>query len=483
MTSATPCTNRRGRRKPRIGIVGGGASGALIAIHLLRRLRCPTEIVVVEQTGEFGPGVPYRTRNPEHRLNVPAARMSALADEPDHFLEWLRTEQPKCRQDNFAPRGVYADYLVKLLAEAELEADSGVELKRVTGKVSEIEPSGSGLNLILDGWRTKVDQVVLAVGLVSGGDPVPVPESLKEKGIYIPEAWDEAAVLPARGDRNVLVIGSGLTMIDVALTLTAGHEGPKIKAISRNGLIPRAHRTGLTKVATPPIPPEGEVSIRDLLAAFTGELVRSSLEGGDWRDAIDSMRSVTPDAWRRLPTDGKKWFITHMNRVWEIHRYRMAPEVAARFNEITSNGRLTVDAARIGKIEDAGSRARVTLISKAGAEIEEFDRVISCCGASTDITEHPPAPFADLFATGQARPDELKLGVDVDPDGVVRKADGERSANISLIGALRRGVEWEAIGITELRKQAATIADRLVTEIGSEQVAEAEEARQPATGH
>lgn len=470
-------TTRNSRRKPRIGIIGGGAGGTLVAVDLLGKLEAPAEVVLIEKTGDFGPGIPYRTRNPEHRLNVPAARMSALADQPDHFLDWLRREQPDCREDHYATRGVYGDYLSELLETAERGAPSGVELKRITETVLDIEPSGSGLNLFLDGWRTKVDWVVLAVGLVAGQDPVQVPDSLKEKGIYVPEAWDESNILPARGDRRVLVIGTGLTMIDVALTLTAGHEGPKIHAISRNGLTPRAHRKGLTRVAAPPLPLDGEVSIRDLLAAFTGELVRSSLEGGDWRDAIDSMRSVTPDAWRRLPADGKRWFIEHMNRVWEIHRYRMAPPVAARFSEIRTNERLTVSAARIGAIEDAGSRARVTLLTKAGAEVTEFDRVISCCGASTDIAKDPPEPIAALLASGQVRPDELRLGLDVDADGTVRNQDGERSGKISLIGALRRGVEWETIGVTELRKQAQVIGDRLAIEVAAAQAADAEEVR------
>lgn len=451
--------------KPAIGIVGGGAAGTLVAVQLLRELKEPAEILLIEKTGEFGPGVPYRTRNPEHRLNVPAARMGALADDPTHFLQWLRRDDPTAAEDAFASRAAYGQYLKDLFREAESETHGLLSLGKVTGEVTDARLSAEGPVITVDGATMKVDHLVLATGPVSGGDPVPVPGSLREKGIYIANAWDEEAVLPARADENVLVVGTGLTMVDVALTLGAGEGGPRIRAVSRNGLVPKPHRAGLTDISQPSLPPEGPLGIDDLLGAFAREILRASSQGNGWRDAIDSMRSVTPGAWRRLPREDRRWFIENLNRIWEIHRYRMAPEVSARFEELTGSGRLSVSAARIDSIEDAGSKARVSLLTGQGKEIIEFDRVISACGASTSVSRDAPAPIPALIASGAIRADQLDLGLDTDRDGAILDADGKRSPFFSTLGSLRRGVEWETIGVTELRWQAVEIARRIAATV------------------
>lgn len=467
---------------PRIGIIGGGASGSLVAVNLMREARHPVEIVLVDDTGEFGPGVPYRTTNPEHRLNVPAARMSAFDDDRDHFLNWMRKIDPGTGGDAYPSRGIYGQYLKELLESAEAGRQSGVNLNRVHGRVIEVKPSGEGAVLVLDESRTTdgssrltVDHVVIATGPIAGADPVPVPESLVEKGIYVPNAWDEAAVSPARSDRSVLVIGTGLTMVDAVLTLTSDAEGPDIRAVSRSGLAPKAHLRGLTMVKRPDLRLEGRPPrIQDLMAAFTSEFARATREGGGWRDAVDSLRLITGEVWRQLPTGDKLWFLENLNRIWEVHRYRMAPENGHRFDQLLASGRLEVSAARIGAIEDAGEKARVTLIGtpvtgtdRPGevTEVAEFDRIIAACGAGTDVSRDSPAPIPALIAAGHLRPDDINLGLDVDPDGAAIDLSGKRSETFSVLGSLRRGVEWETIGVIELRWQSAAIADRLLKDL------------------
>lgn len=453
--------------QPRIGIIGGGASGSLVAVNLLRRLDGPAEVALIDRTGEFGPGIPYRTTNPEHRLNVPAARMSALADDSDHFLNWLSDRGASAAPDGYPSRGLYGEYLTELLHSAEAASHPDVVLERVVDEVKEVRPSGKDATLVLAGSELRVDRVVIATGPIEAADPVAVPDRLKETGVYIPNSWDETAVLPARSDRAVLIVGTGLTMVDAALTLASRPDGPKIRAVSRSGWAPKVHLPGLTLVETPDLRLEGRPPrIQDLVAAFGSEFARASRAGGGWRDAIDSLRLVTADVWRQLPTSDKLWFMERLNRIWEVHRYRMAPEVGARFEELLSSGRLTVSAARIGAIEGSGSKARVTLIPEDGTpEVTGFDRVIAACGAGTDVRRDAPAPVAGLIATGDLRPDDINLGLDVDPDGAARNRDGGRSPILSVLGSLRRGVEWETIGVIELRWQSAAIADRLAAEL------------------
>jgi uncharacterized NAD(P)/FAD-binding protein YdhS len=260
----------------------------------------------------------------------------------------------------------------------------------------------------------------------------------------------------ARADESVLVIGSGLTMVDVALTLGREGGGPVLQAVSRNGLVPRAHRAGLTSLQPFPLK---ACSLDSVVAAVFEQIARVSREGGDWRDVFDSMRPATPALWRALPLAEKRRFLATMQRLWDVHRFRMAPPVATRFGELCESGRLRVDAGAIVALEPSarGARATLRLAGREGIQVADFDRVVNCSGAGADV-RRAPAPLAGLLAAGLARPDELGIGLDVSPSGALIDLTGRPSSRIHVVGCLRKGVEWEAIGVTEIRDQAAAVA-------------------------
>lgn len=452
-------------RASRIAIVGGGASGTLVAANLLRMAEVPLEIELIDESGDFGPGIPYRTPNPEHRLNVPACRMSAWADDPDHYLNWRRSRDPEAAPEEYTARSIYGEYLQELLETAATKAPPFATLGRLTDRVAGISFADGRPVIRFPDRQLEVDQVVIATGPVPGGDPVPVPEALKDRGLYLPSAWDTEAVETAGKDEEVLIIGTGLTMVDVELTLGAAPDGPRIHAISRSGMFPKTHLDRLTRLSTPQIPSEGPVSKRELLGAFAEQLSLASARGDDWRDAIDSMRLVTGDAWRRMSVEDRRWLLENVNRPWEVHRYRMAPSVGAAFHRLIDSGRVEIQQARVGAIEECGSRVRVELVGPKRSESREYDRVISACGACTNIRRDAPEPVRGLIDSGHLRPDDLLLGVEVDRDGAARDARGDRSATISVLGSLRRGVDWESIGVTELKTQSRDIALRLLDQM------------------
>src|SRR4051812_45656293 len=102
-------------------IIGGGLSGALTAIHLLRRGERADRITVVDPNPVPGRGVAYGTRNPVHLLNVPAMGMTVDPDEPDDFANWLAVHLDREASEvrtSFAPRMVYAEYVGQRLDEA-----------------------------------------------------------------------------------------------------------------------------------------------------------------------------------------------------------------------------------------------------------------------------------------------------------------------------------------------------------------------------
>jgi uncharacterized NAD(P)/FAD-binding protein YdhS len=142
----------------------------------------------------------------------------------------------------------------------------------------------------------------------------------------------------------------------------------------------------------------------------------------------------------------------------------MAPDVADRFAALEASGRLVTEANSIVSVERYGARARVFLRTPGSHDLDtvEVDRVINCSGAGCDLRRQAPPVLAGLLAAGRARPDELGLGLDVSEDGAVLDAEGAESERIFVVGSLRKGVEWEAIGVTEIRDHSGAIARKIV---------------------
>jgi uncharacterized NAD(P)/FAD-binding protein YdhS len=290
-----------------------------------------------------------------------------------------------------------------------------------------------------------------------------VPQELKDSGVYVADPWVDGALDEARRDGQVLIVGTGLTMVDVALSLGEVEDGPRVRAVSRHGLVPRRHRRDLTNLRRFHIPTE-DGRLDPMVAAIFGQICRVSQQGDDWRDVIDSMRPVTPQLWKALRTEEKQRFLREFQRLWDVHRFRMAPEVADRFDALAGAGRLVTEAGAIVSLEPYGDRVRVFLRTPGSHDLDtvEVDRVINCSGAGYDLRRQAPPILAGLLAAGRARPDELGLGLDVDDDGALLDAEGVAAGRLFAIGALRKGVEWEAIGITEIRDHSGAVARRLV---------------------
>jgi len=453
--------------RPRIAVIGGGAAGTLAAVHLMREAHATgiegAEIVLIDSRGVFGPGIPYATSDPFHLLNVPAVRMGGISGQPEHFHAWLQRRGSRAAPEAFLPRGLFGGYLHDLLDEAEAAGAGSACLTRVEGEVlslSETKRSPAPLEIALaDGRRLWADRAMLAIGPPPGGDPTPVPAELRDAGVYVADPWTRDALAAAATDESVLIVGTGLTMVDVALSLGRSEPGPTMRAVSRHGLVPRTHRRELTRIEQFPLPRDAR-TLEPVIVAMLEQIGRVAQRGGDWRDVFDSMRSSTPAIWRSLDTDEKRRFLASLQRFWDVHRFRMAPAVAERFAELQDQGRLRVDACSVAALEPRGSGARVSLRAAGQHALEtvDVDRVINCTGAGADLTRGAPPLLASLLAAGTARADALSLGLEVDPDGALIDAAGRASELIHVIGALRKGVEWEAIGVTEIRDHAARAA-------------------------
>jgi uncharacterized NAD(P)/FAD-binding protein YdhS len=453
-----------------IAVVGGGASGVLTAVQLLRHPSDqPRTVVLIDRRATLGTGTAFGTRRPCHRLNVPAACMSAFPDDPGHFLAWARERDPSVTAATFVSRSIYGEYLRHVLRDEASELVPNRHLCPVTGEVESIEvsESGGGTVWMRDGAAVQADAVVLALGNLPPTNPAVDDPTFYESARYTRDPWAPGAIDAIPVDEPVLLIGTGLTAVDVVLSLEARGHRDVVRAVSRHGLVPHAHRV---EAPNPPLP----IALDDVLAARTARellhAVRAAVRdadarGGEWRDVVDALRPHVQGIWQSLGETEQRRFVAHVARYWEVHRHRLAPEVARTFDALLANGTFRVTRGRlVGFAEtDAGVDVSIRTPERT-LEVVRVGHVVNCTGPRYGIVGADEPAIDSLTAAGRARPGPLGLGLDVDDRGAVLDAAGRASTVLFALGALRRGNLWESTAIPEIRAQAADLATVLLAE-------------------
>lgn len=447
---------------PRIVILGGGFSGILTAVNLVRLVAAagrpgPASITVVNARRPVGRGIAYATRHAGHLLNVAARNMSAFPDLPDHFLGWLRTrceyeEVPENElREAFLPRRIYGDYLRSLMHH-HLE---GVEF--VEGEARGLEDDGTVV--LSDGRRIRADRIVLACG---NEPPAPLPgsEGLAGHPAWVGDPWsDWEKRLPSTGG-TIVLLGTGLTTVEAIVTLQAlGWQG-RIEAVSRHGWLPQAHFRGIEYPDFPPADVDlAGLGLERLLALMEHHCGRLRALGANPAIIVDKMRPHTRLVWAGFSREEKLAFVRDHAARWNVLRHRIAPEIHARLATAELTGALRVRAATIVRVAAAGAKARVEL---EGGGALEGDLVINATGPRTRFSRLENPLLRDLLHQGHITSDELDLGMRVDADHVAIDARGGRSVKLLALGPLLRGTYWETIAVPELRGQARRVAETIL---------------------
>ncbi|WP_263416667.1 FAD/NAD(P)-binding protein [Terriglobus albidus] len=438
-----------------IAIVGGGVSGALTAYHLIRQ-NPKAFVVLVDSSPSLGLGLAYATPSYRHLLNVPAGRMSALPDEPDHFLKWLRANHdPQAgpmtpTSMTFAPRAVFGRYIQSLLASVS-------QIEHLSAKVVDLKLTRKGAILTChDGRTLEARAVVLALG---NFDPAPLPGIAQQAltaGVYRHNAWAADAFVGLDPQAPVTLIGTGLTGVDVLLRLRElGHTGT-ITAVSRHGIFPQRH-AAYTALQRSAIPRSTPATCLAYLRAFRQAL----RNGAEWRAAIDSLRATTNELWLALPVQEQGRFRRHLQRRWDVARHRMAPAIADIVDAELRAGTLRIRKGGLQSVDLEGERASVTIRTAEGTQSFETSRVINCTGPSTHYRQVGSPLLASLFAQGIIADGPLGGGFRTSPSGAVIDAAGQESALLFSVGPGRLGTLLESIAIPEIRTQAAELAHTL----------------------
>jgi len=455
-----------------VAIVGGGFSGVSVAVQLLRQeSHAPLRIVLFEPRAELGAGVAYATRDYPYPLNVAAGQMSLDASVPHDFLEYACAQGIRASATDYLPRQLYGEYLRARFAAACAAAPPHLRAIHYRARVLQLRRAGDGRwDLWLDdGSAQRADQVVLALGNAPPHAPaqlLPIASSV----FAVEDPWSLGSCAH-ENTGSVLLLGSGLTMIDAALRLAAIRPRVRhIHVLSRHGLLPQvqasqAHAAGKPMLAQLLAARGSTRRLARLLRGVADDLVDA---GGDWRELFVMLRPRLPEMWQGLDARERARFLRHLRAWWDVHRHRVPAGPMAAVRSLERLGVLEVHAGRLESVrtlEDAvevqwrprgAQRARACLV----------DRVVNCTGPDSHVTRHPDPLVQTLLSAGWIRPDAHGLGIDVASDGRVIARDGRPVDRLHYIGPWLRARDWEATAVPELRVHASRLAQQLTRDLG-----------------
>ncbi|HEY9676701.1 MAG TPA: FAD/NAD(P)-binding protein [Drouetiella sp.] len=451
-----------------IAIVGGGFSGTLATVHLVKLLtetKSAAKIYLIEKTNKLAKGIAYDTHCDLHLLNVIAQEMSAFPAEKDHFINWLSKRFSAVSPSAFISRKIYGEYITEILETAIATKGEGVEIEFVSDEAVELSADEKQL-ILASGRAIDVDRVVLATG---NFEPTAFAANsgATTSDVYVNNPWSHDALNNLSPNDNILLIGTGLTSVDVAVQLYgAGHKGI-ITAISRHGLLPNRHRVFNRidgQVPAEALPSVLPTKLRELFSLVREKCDKAVCVDSDWRHVINEVRPQVQSVWKNFDITDKKRFLRHLRAHWEVVRHRIAPDVANIIDELREDYRLRIVAGRLQTITVDGNAAQVTMrLRKSGrVQTASYRRIINCTGPDLKITSTSDPLIKNLLNSQAVAADDLGLGIQLDEHGYAIKPNQMRSETILAIGNLRKGQLWETTAVPELRGQAADVAHQIV---------------------
>ncbi|QDA61234.1 FAD/NAD(P)-binding protein [Hymenobacter jejuensis] len=421
---------------------------------------------LVEPRPLLGPGLAYTARRPEYLLNVQSEFLSPFPDQPNHFVEWLQENHMAVCEDHFCPRQLYGRYLQEMVsAILPKPAANGMQFSwhPQAGVLAKVAPDGQSAQVrFSSGRELRSDMVVLALGNFPPIAPTGHSDQHLVHPRYHGNPWAPGALRDIGPQDSVLLIGSGLTAVDILLGLRDdGHRAP-IKVVSRHKRWPAAHVRA--DVSYPSFYEEelaGLTTVVEVLRVVRKHVREAAEQGIDWRPVLDSLRPDTGKIWAAWPLQEQKRFLRHLVSLWTVLRHRSPPQNATIVREMVGKGSVVMQAGRVKQIEERGDDLAVLVEKGQTQEWLLARHVISCTGPLLDYSIIADPLVKSMREEGYLVPDPLHLGILTDENGALLNTEGEVSELFFTLGPSRRPAYFESTSVPELREQAVALAQHL----------------------
>lgn len=456
--------------RPRIGIIGGGFTGAVFAVHLARAAGTALDIEIIEPREALGAGLAYGSCEPEHRINVPSDRLVVFAEDPHHFSDWLRRTGAweadafglTAQGDHYSKRHDFGAYTASLVREAATSNPSGSAIAHRRSTATGLAREATQWRLAFeDGSSALYDEVVLCATYGRPAFRWPLAEGAEELPHLVRDPWNWPAIKAIPPYADVFIIGTGLTMCDVVVSLRRGGHTGTITAVSRRALTPRQHGDfdGSLDLFENAAPPTTALALLRLVRRRVEEL---AAQGRSWHAVVDAVRRNLATYWSTLPVTERAKIVRRLRSYWDVHRFRIAPQVAELLATGEREGWLKLHAGHIGTIGRESDGFAVTWTPKGeAARTGLYGAIVNCTGPDGDLDRSNNPLLRAAIADGFVRPDALRIGLDVDAMGHALGRNGEMSPHLWAAGPLARAIVGEATGVPEASSHARHVAEAL----------------------
>lgn len=450
-----------------LAIIGGGAAGSILLLHLLENIKHPFSVVIFQKGHERAKGVAYSTQDPGHLLNVRAGRMSAYADKPDHFIEWLREQgeypeilKGETEKDAFIPRYLYGKYLQATLEGALANKPEYFSVVWKNSFATALT-DGDVYTIISDENETvKATDISICTGIEAPATLPGLSQLPPDARIHVNPWLEKLPEIDQKKD--VLLIGTGLTMVDNALSLLNSGFSGTINALSKHGHLPMSHPANKPSVKTDP-------SLRlpgDLATLFNviKNRIKTHPDPQGWEEPVlEDIRPYSQELWYNFSREEKQRFLRHLQHHWSKLRHRIPYSIHLQLQKAIQDGRLRLLNGKVKHVTIFKSHLKVSIISRYSQSSEiDVQRIFNCVGPVLDVSQSTNPFIKDLASKGILRNSASKLGPDATIDGQIIGSNGMVNDRITLLGPLMRGVVWEAVAVPEIRTGARSITEHLL---------------------
>lgn len=457
----------------KIGIIGGGFTGTMTAVQLIRQSNIPLEIFIINEKETFNKGVAFQPYSDEHLLNVVAGKMSAFEDQPDHFVDWLmkkaryESEDKTILANSFLSRKRYGEYISELWnSQLPLAREKGMIIHVIEDVVVELKVHQHELTIQLgNDSELTVMQCVIATGnQLPRNPPIPDPDFYRSEN-YFQNPWQLQAVENTKKGLPVLIIGNGLTMVDTVLGLLEQGFKNNIVSISPNGfnILPHRHNgvsySGLTDEL------KENSSLRDLVRLLNKHRKKVRKYGISAEAVIDSLRPYTQHIWKNLTDEEKSTFMSRLRHLWGVARHRIPVHTHDKIQRLRIEGKLQIQSGTIMELKASDAFILVKYMDRKEGQVKELkvSRIINCTGPETDLMYLENNFLKKCLLNGLILQDKLKLGIRTNTETFqVLHSNGLAHPNLFTLGPNLKGELWESTAVSELRVQAAELAKVLV---------------------
>lgn len=433
-------------------LIGLGATGTLV----LKQLSSQTEHsvwAVESHRDQLFRGVAYAQKFNRCPLNVQAKSMAMIGESDLDFVQWLQRKRHPYGADDFVPRSIYGDYLEEW--GLQVVNSMGSRFNLVVSTVSDLKPTKSGVYAVIDGLTHVFDCVILATG---NQQPARLPGVAKTVPGYFQSSWDiDWNTFPQNG--KVVVVGSGLSAIDVLIEANGRGFKGEFLVVSRHGRWP-------TTFSIAPISHDLEwPEDRSLNSIMRWFAVNYKL-GVPVESMVHLLRTHFQMLWKGWTYAEQDFFLKRLKHRWDALRHRIPPESASLLKWYKATKRLRVIPGEIDDVEYHQGQLRVLIKRKNGTlAVQTAFAMVNATGPAVK----PSGAWLRWLEQGWLTWHPNGLGPQLHGLHPVSK-QGEVHQRIFVVGPPQRAELWETTAIREIKVQVEQAMDNLaaLNEVGIE---------------